>query len=101
MTLANALLVASVATQLVAANMGPARITWSKGVQKRIHITSFLLDQIKGMKMMGLSELMKDKIQELRVGELNLSKKYRALVSWINLMGMFQAENLTVSGALG
>lgn len=81
--------------------MGPARITWSKGVQKRIHITSFLLDQIKGMKMMGLSELMKDKIQELRVGELNLSKKYRALVSWINLMGMFQAENLTVSGALG
>ena len=67
--------------------MGSARMTWSKGVQKRVHITSFLLGQIKGIKMMGLSELMRDKIQGLRVSEISLSKKFRTLVSFMNLMG--------------
>ncbi|KAE9377881.1 putative ABC multidrug transporter [Stipitochalara longipes BDJ] len=57
--------------------IGTARGQWNRGVQKRVSATSSMLAQIKGLKMMGLTGYMSTLIQELRITELNLSKKFR------------------------
>lgn len=77
--------------------MGPAKVEWSKGVQKRVHITSSLLAQIKSIKMMGLSEYMRDTIQGLRTTEVEFSKKYRVLISWLNLLGTISCIDLELA----
>jgi ATP-binding cassette, subfamily C (CFTR/MRP), member 1 len=68
--------------------MGPRRITWNKAIQKRVAVTSNVLSQMKGIKLLGLTERLSLNIQGLRVAELELSKKFRGLMVWISLIGM-------------
>ncbi len=79
--------------------MGPAKVEWSKGVQKRVHVTASLLAQIKSIKMMGLSEYMRDTIQGLRVTEVEFSKKFRVLISWLSFLGTISCIGLELSSA--
>ena len=67
--------------------MGPARAKWNGLVQKRVSFTSSVLNQIKGIKMMGLSGRMAQLIQSLRVSELDSSKSYRVFIIWLNMAG--------------
>lgn len=67
--------------------MGPARMGWNSKVQKRVSTTSSVLHQIKGIKMMGLSDRISDLIQSLRVSELKASKSFRLLFVWMNMIG--------------
>lgn len=46
-----------------------------------------MLAQIKGIKMMGLTDYVSDLIQRLRVTELNLSKRFRMIIVRIILIG--------------
>lgn len=67
--------------------MGPARMEWNAKVQKRVATTSSMLDQIKGIKMMGLSDRISSLIQSLRIIELDTSKAFRMFFVWISMIG--------------
>ncbi|KAK1991372.1 putative multidrug resistance protein MDR [Colletotrichum falcatum] len=69
--------IASFLTSRLIRAMGPARMVWSKGVQKRVSATSNMLGHIKGLKIMGLTGYMATAIQTLRCNELEVSKKFR------------------------
>ncbi|KAI0126126.1 putative ABC multidrug transporter [Xylariales sp. AK1849] len=76
----------SLAIGRVAGEMGPARMAWNAKVQKRVSTISTVLNQIKGIKMMGLSDRVSQLIQSLRVSELNSSKSFRILLVWTNMI---------------
>lgn len=80
-------LVSSVATNYATDGIGPARGMWNQAVQERVSITSSMLSQIKGLKMMGLTDYIAKLIQSLRASELELSKKFRAFIIRIIVIG--------------
>ncbi|KZL80273.1 abc transporter [Colletotrichum incanum] len=81
-------------TTKLSARMAPARVAWNQGVQKRVSITSSMLTQIKGVKMMGLTDHFSSIVQNLRVSELKLSVKFRILVTILSVIAGI-AQQLT------
>lgn len=67
--------------------MGPARVKWSKAIQERVGTASSMLSQIKGIKMMGLSDFFHNVIRDLRIEELKLSVKFRWLLVQLHVLG--------------
>jgi ATP-binding cassette subfamily C (CFTR/MRP) protein 1 len=55
---------------------------WLEGIERRIAATNSMLNSMKGVKMGGLTEVLRDDLQRLRVEELNISKKFRKLLIW-------------------
>ncbi|KAJ3938533.1 uncharacterized protein N0V96_011260 [Colletotrichum fioriniae] len=84
-------LVCTALTTKLSTRMAPARVAWNQGVQKRVSITSSMLTQIKGIKMMGLTDHFSDIIQKLRVSELKLSTKFRILVTILSVIVIIAA----------
>lgn len=82
--------VTSVAGAIRSPAMGPARVKWNKAIQERIGSVSTMLSQIKGVKMMGLTDHFHKTLHRLRVHELNLSIKFRwILVQLLSLCTYF------------
>ncbi|KAF8849622.1 putative multidrug resistance protein MDR [Acephala macrosclerotiorum] len=81
--------VCSIITSYSTEGIGPARGEWNSGVEKRVSTTSSMLAQIKGLKMMGLTDYMSELIQNLRVAELECSKKFRMFIVRIILITNF------------
>jgi ATP-binding cassette subfamily C (CFTR/MRP) protein 1 len=65
---------------------------WLEGIERRIAATNSMLNSMKGVKMGGLTEVLRDDLQKLRVDELNISKKFRKLLIWT--MGFCKSSNL-------
>ncbi|KAH8203470.1 hypothetical protein TruAng_002341 [Truncatella angustata] len=82
----------SVATNYATDGIGPARGMWNQAVQERVSITSSMLSQIKGLKMMGLTDYIAKLIQSLRASELELSKKFRAFIIRIVMIANFSDQ---------
>ncbi|GKT85858.1 ABC transporter [Colletotrichum tofieldiae] len=61
-------------------------MAWNEGVQERVSTTSSMLAQIKGIKMMGLTDYFANMVQKLRVTELDMSKKFRMFIVRIILI---------------
>ena len=59
-----------------------AQVAWIEKVQERLRITSTMLDDMKAVKMLGLSTVMSNMIQKLRKVEIQTSKVYRKLLVW-------------------
>lgn len=74
-------LLTTVCAAVIAPKLGPARVLWNAAIQQRVGDTSNMLSQIKGVKMMGLTDFFLDRLQELRAHELRLSVKFR----WIQV----------------
>jgi ATP-binding cassette subfamily C (CFTR/MRP) protein 1 len=55
---------------------------WLEGIERRIAATNSMLNSMKGVKMGGLTEVLRDDLQRLRIEELNISKKFRKLLIW-------------------
>jgi len=55
---------------------------WLEAIEKRITATTTMLSSMKGVKMCGLTETLTKTIQDLRVEELNISKRFRKLLIW-------------------
>ncbi|KAL3428272.1 ABC multidrug transporter [Phlyctema vagabunda] len=72
--------VSIIATNYATDGIGPARTMWNQAVEKRVSSTSSMLSQIKGLKMMGLTDYIAKSIQGLRASELELSKRFRAFI---------------------
>jgi len=68
--------------------MGPARKIWNDSVQKRVSTTSNIVGSIKEVKLLGWISTWLEQLQILRIDELNMSKKFRVLIVYANLIGM-------------
>ncbi|KAF2475450.1 canalicular multispecific organic anion transporter 1 [Lindgomyces ingoldianus] len=55
---------------------------WLEAIERRIAATSAMLGSMKGVKMCGLTDILRDDLQHLRVDELEISKKFRKLLIW-------------------
>lgn len=55
---------------------------WLEAIERRISATSAMLNSMKGVKMCGLTDVLRDDLQQLRVDELDISKKFRRLLIW-------------------
>ncbi|KAJ5790163.1 ABC transporter integral membrane type 1 [Penicillium psychrosexuale] len=61
--------------------IGMAKKRWKRGIQTRVDVTASVLTSMKEVKMLGLSDIVANMIQNLRVTELDLSKQYRRLLA--------------------
>jgi ATP-binding cassette, subfamily C (CFTR/MRP), member 1 len=67
--------------------MSKRRAVWTAAIQKRVALTSNLLRSMKGVKLTGMVETSAALVQTERIKELELGKKYRWLVTWMNGVG--------------
>ena len=66
---------------------------WLEAIERRIAATSAMLNSMKGVKMGGLTEVLREDLQRLRIDELNISKKFRKLLIWT--MSFCELANIT------
>ena len=55
---------------------------WLEAIERRIAATTAMLSSMKGVKMCGLTDVLRRDIQRLRVEEMDISKKFRKLLIW-------------------
>jgi ATP-binding cassette subfamily C (CFTR/MRP) protein 1 len=67
--------------------MSTRRAVWTEAIQKRVALTTKLLRSMKSVKLTGMVEISAKLVQSERVRELELGKKYRWLVTWMNGVG--------------
>lgn len=63
---------------------------WLEAIERRIEATTAMLGAMKGVKMCGLTDILLTNIQQLRVEELVISKKFRRLLVWNLAFGKTQ-----------
>ena len=68
------------AASKIASHFGPAQIAWIQRVQTRIAVTAKMLNDIKAVKMLGLSDVLYTITSNLRNDELRASEKFRKLL---------------------
>ncbi|KAL5115336.1 hypothetical protein ACEQ8H_006781 [Pleosporales sp. CAS-2024a] len=56
--------------------------TAHEAIERRIAATGAMLDSMKGVKMCGLTDILRDDLQRSRIHELETSKKFRKLLIW-------------------
>lgn len=59
-----------------------AQREWVERVEERLKLTSYMLGDMKAVKLLGLSDRMYSMIQKLRELELKTSTKFRKLLLW-------------------
>lgn len=73
-------LAASIAgTSVVAMRSDPAQRAWNERVQMRVAVTASMLSDMKAVKMLGLTGVLKKVILQLRDIELKTSETFRVL----------------------
>lgn len=104
-------IVATACTLYLAQFIGVAKKRWMRGIQTRVDVTASTLASMKvtlvssdsenesfimkltvvlqEVKMLGLSDIVTNMIQNLRVEELDLSKQYRRLLAVQTFIGMY------------
>jgi ATP-binding cassette subfamily C (CFTR/MRP) protein 1 len=65
----------------------PHQKRWLRAVQQRVAYTASVLSFPKGSKMLGLTEIFRERIQDLRISELAASAAYRKFVAVRNALG--------------
>jgi hypothetical protein len=66
---------------------------WLEAIERRIAATSAMLESMKGVKMGGLTDVLRDDLQRLRVDELDISKKFRKLMIWTMMICQYAFSN--------
>lgn len=61
----------------IAEKIRPRQRQWMQAVQKRVTTTSDTLGSLKGMKMLGLTDMVTKIVQDMREAELSNSKRFR------------------------
>ncbi|KAF4630786.1 hypothetical protein G7Y89_g7350 [Cudoniella acicularis] len=61
---------------------------WLQAIEKRITATTAMLGAMKGIKICGLTDIVTKMLQDFRVNELRISKKFRKILVW-NMMFSF------------
>ncbi|KAL6920991.1 hypothetical protein FSST1_005017 [Fusarium sambucinum] len=85
-------IITTILSGIISIAMEPATVSWNNMVQKRVGETSSMMDQIKGIKMMGLTDFYLQTVQDLRVKELEISTKLRWLLVHFVTLAMVSAQ---------
>ncbi|KAK9802300.1 putative ABC transporter [Seiridium cardinale] len=80
------IIVSITATGPIATGAKTAQKAWIEKVQERLRVTSAMLDDMKAVKMLGLSTVMSNIIHGLRKAEVQTSRGYRKLLVWTLLL---------------
>jgi ATP-binding cassette, subfamily C (CFTR/MRP), member 1 len=72
----------------VATHLKTKQRDWSIATQKRITMTISMLASAKSIKMLGISQAIQTKVQNLRLHEIAMSKKLRWMMVGYNASGM-------------
>ena len=84
---------------------------WLEAIERRISATTAMLASMRGVKMTGLTDVLREDLQRLRVEELTISRKFRKLLIWTMGIGKslghaqleisidFNSLFLTINGA--
>ncbi|MCJ1311333.1 hypothetical protein MMC25_005004 [Agyrium rufum] len=67
--------------------VGPALKAWKDATQRRIGVTSSMLNEMKSLKMMGLTEVMTEALQAERVTETQQMERFGVINTWQNVIG--------------
>ena len=67
---------------------------WLEAIERRISSTTSMLASMKGIKMLGLSDLLMTCIHNLRLDELSISRNFRKLLVWNMAFGMCDTRGL-------
>ncbi|PWY86607.1 P-loop containing nucleoside triphosphate hydrolase protein [Aspergillus sclerotioniger CBS 115572] len=69
-----------------AATMAPAvgrrQATWVQGIQKRIDVTTYMINSMKSLKLEGLTPWFMKFVQDLRVQEIGYASKFRSFLTY-------------------
>ncbi|KAF5614045.1 Canalicular multispecific organic anion transporter 2 [Fusarium tjaetaba] len=84
--------VTTIVSGIISPAMEPATVKWNEAVQKRVGETSNMLNQMKGIKMMGLTDFFLKMVQGFRVRELKVSARFRWLLVYFNALAMISAQ---------
>ncbi|EPS38832.1 hypothetical protein H072_7417 [Dactylellina haptotyla CBS 200.50] len=85
------IIVCFVSTVVMGATSGRAKtyqMSWMGELQKRTGITSSIMGNLKGIKMLGLTQKVTKLVQELRVNEVNASGKFRVLAVYMSTLAL-------------
>jgi ATP-binding cassette subfamily C (CFTR/MRP) protein 1 len=77
----------AIADTRVTALIGGRVKMWTDQVQRRISLTGDVLLSLKSVKMLGLTEPMRVLLQNSRLQELVLQRKFRWSTVWLNALG--------------
>jgi len=66
--------------------MNVAQGQWIERIQERLHVTSIFLDDIKAVKMQGLTKALTSAIRDLRSDEIETSTAFRRLLIAVILL---------------
>ncbi|KAL4748049.1 hypothetical protein BDW72DRAFT_161519 [Aspergillus terricola var. indicus] len=69
---------------------------WIKAVQRRVTATSSVLDNMKGIKMSGLSDVFNAELQQLQVLELIVSSKFRQIIALFAVLSNFSGATIPI-----
>lgn len=75
---------------------------WLEAIERRIAATTAMLGSMKGVKMSGLTDVLRADLQQLRIDELEISKKFRKLLIWtmafckISQLALLPRETYTI-----
>lgn len=83
-------------SRYVAKNLKTKQRDWNVATQKRIAMTSSMLASAKTMKMLGMAEAIKSKIQGLRSQEIETSKKLRWMMVAYNASGEYSISMISI-----
>ncbi|OQO08332.1 hypothetical protein B0A48_06202 [Cryoendolithus antarcticus] len=75
-------------TSQIAAAMNTAQGRWIERIQARLRVTSAFLDDIKAVKMQGLTGVLANTIRDLRTAEIETSKAFRKLLVGMLLLSL-------------
>lgn len=76
-----------IVTGFLAVPIGKGQAAWIGAAQLRVSATSNVLNKIKWIRMSGISDSVFDVIIDLRVDELEISRKFRLLMMWVLALG--------------
>ena len=80
----------SIVGSIIAVSFVMARqALWLEAIQKRIAVTSQMLGAMKGVKVCGLTDVVKTRIQTMREEELLISGGFRRLLIWNMGLGAY------------
>ncbi|KAK1624485.1 ABC transporter [Colletotrichum phormii] len=68
------------ATSRISVATKTAQIRWIERIQERLRVTTIMLGDMKAVKMLGLSRVMANVLQRLRIEEVETSKSFRKLL---------------------
>jgi ATP-binding cassette subfamily C (CFTR/MRP) protein 1 len=86
-------------TSKVSLSTKNARMRWIEKVQERLRVTSTLLDDIKAVKMLGLTKVMSNIVTSLRADEIKTSKVFRKLLVLTLLLCMHTSTRMRFDSA--